>query len=57
MPADTALLPERQGVDTPRPPETPCPPEPVPPATPDREISLEEWVAAGQACCGAGPDS
>lgn len=50
-------------------PETPpMPAEPLPtdavaeetdaprPPAPDREISLEEWIAAGQACCGAGPD-
>ena len=32
-------------------PSVSTPAEPGP--YPDREISLEEWIAAGQACCGA----
>ena len=40
--ADTSL---DQGADAPRSPRSDPPP--------DREITLEEWVAAGQACCGA----
>ena len=32
-------------------------PVPPPPPPPEREITLEEWIAAGQSCCGAGtPD-
>jgi hypothetical protein len=33
------------------PPEPPSPPPPPP----VREITLEEWIAAGQGCCGADP--
>lgn len=47
MTAEPTMQP---GADAPR------PPEPTAPTTPDREISLEEWIAAGQACCGAGRD-
>lgn len=31
-------------------------PTPAPPPPPEPEISLDEWIAAGQSCCGAGPD-
>jgi hypothetical protein len=30
-----------------------APPDPERPAA---EITEEEWIAAGQACCGGGPD-
>jgi hypothetical protein len=32
--------------------------DPVPPAPPppEPEITLDEWIAAGQSCCGAGDD-
>lgn len=50
MPAEP--LPTEQVLDAPvsyRGADAPGSPDP------DREISLEEWIAAGQACCGAGP--
>lgn len=32
------------------------PPPPPPPEPPEIAITLEEWIAAGQACCGIEPD-
>jgi hypothetical protein len=37
-------------------PEPAAPVPPAPPKPPEPEITLEEWVAAGQACCGAGDE-
>ena len=31
-------------------------PEPDAPNPPEIDISLDEWIAAGQACCGVEPD-
>ena len=40
------------------PPDEPTVPVPPPPPEPppDPEITLEEWIAATQSCCGVGHD-
>ncbi len=35
---------------------TPAPPPPLPEPPPEPEITLEEWIAATQSCCGVEHD-
>ncbi len=32
-------------------------PDDTPPASPSEEITLEEWIASTQSCCGIEPES
>jgi hypothetical protein len=37
-------------------PDEPAPPPAAPADPPAVDITLEEWIAAGQACCGVEPE-